>query len=77
MTSNDAKQSGLGIAGFVVGLVSFFIFPLILGVIGAVLSGVALGDYETKKGLPIAGLVLSIVSIIYGIIKGIIIGVWL
>ena len=41
------------------------------------LSGVALGDYETKKGLPIAGLVLSIVSIIYGIIKGIIIGVWL
>lgn len=77
MTSNDAKQSGLGIAGFVVGLISFFIFPLILGIIGAVLSGAALDDYESKKGLPIAGLVLSIISIIYGIIKGIVTGVWL
>lgn len=77
MTSNDGKQSGLGIAGFVVGLISFFIFPLILGVIGAALSGAALDDYENKKGLPIAGLVLSIISIIFGIIKGIITGVWL
>lgn len=73
----EKRQSGLGIAGFVIGLISLVLFPLILGLIGTTLSGIALNDPETKHGLATAGLVLSIISIVFGIIKGFFFGIWL
>ena len=59
--------NGVGIAGFVVGLVSVFL-PLIVGlvggVVGLILSIVGMSRPQSRKGLAIAGLVLSIVAII-------------
>lgn len=63
--------NGVGIAGFVVGLVSIFlplIFGLAAGVTGLVLSIVGItraGLSGTGKGLSIAGLVLSILGILF------------
>ena len=70
----QVQIDGLAIAGFVTGLVSIFIFGLILGILGIVFSGIALRriqkNPETRKGkgLAIAGLVLGIVGIIGWII---------
>lgn len=59
--------NGVGIAGFVVGLVSVFL-PLILGLVGGMvglgLSIAGMTRPQSRKGLAIAGLVLSIVAIL-------------
>ena len=59
--------NGVGVAGFVVGLVSVFLpifLGLIGGVVGLILSIVGLAQPQRRKGLAIAGLILSIVAII-------------
>lgn len=58
------KQSGLGIVGFIFGILSFlscgvFYIPEILGI---VFCCVALSDKTKKHGLAVAGLILSIVG---------------
>jgi amino acid transporter len=66
------ERSGLGVAGFVLGLVGilFFWIPvigLILGILGIIFS--ILGIRRSKKrGLAITGLVLSIVGLLLAVI---------
>lgn len=64
------KTNVPGLVGFVVSLVGFFIFPIVLGIIGLIASGMGLDEikYE-KRGLAIAGLIISVINIIFGIIK--------
>ena len=69
---SQRRQSGIGVAGFVVGLVSVFL-PLFLGFLGGaaglVLSIVSLVKHDavvnTGRGLAVAGLVLSVVAIVF------------
>lgn len=59
--------NGVGVAGFVVGLVSVFlplIFGIIGGVVGLVLSIVGLSRPNRVRGLAIAGLILSIFALV-------------
>ena len=67
------KNNGLAIGGLVTGLVSLIILPLILGLIATILSAVGLTQISkepekyTGKGMAIAGLVLGIIGIVWGI----------
>lgn len=72
----DEKQNGLGIAGFTVSLISLLVLPLFLGMLGVILSSLGLSNESPKKGLAIAGLIISIFSIVFGIIKGVSMGIW-
>ena len=70
--NNEVKQgssNGLALAGFIVSLCSLIInFGGIVGLVGTVLSGVGLSKVKsTGKGFAIAGLIIGIISIIYGI----------
>lgn len=68
------KVNGLGIAGFVVALLSLWlgVYFCIASIIGLTLSAVAMGlrkRYNSCNGLAIAGLVIGIISVvIWGII---------
>lgn len=70
-TSNQ-QQSGLGIAGMVIGIISVLLSCIIiggfLGIIGLALSIAAITQKGKKKGFSIAGLVLNTISIIIMII---------
>lgn len=65
------KMSGKSVAGFIVSLAGLFVSPIICGIIGIILS--IKGMKQTKsgelrgRGLAIAGLVLGIISIPWGI----------
>jgi len=72
----DKKQNGLGIAGFTVSLISLLVIPLFLGILGVILSSLGLSNESPKKGLATAGLIISIFSIVFGIIKGVSMGLW-
>lgn len=72
----NEKQNELGIAGFTVSLISLLVLPLYLGILGVILSSLGLSNESPKKGLATAGLIISIVSIVFGIIKGILMGIW-
>jgi len=63
----ESKSNGLGIAGFIISLIALFfgwvpIFGWILWVLGLVFSFI--GMFKNPKGMAIAGLVISIVSVI-------------
>lgn len=64
-------QNGLAIAGFVVSLCSLLInFAGLVGLVGTILSGVGLAKVKTTgkgKGMAIAGLIIGIISIIWGV----------
>ena len=70
--NTEAKKSGLGTAGMVLGIIAicFSVIPIInyfsvvLGVLATIFSAVALIK-KTSKGQAIAGLVLGIVSVIF------------
>ena len=67
----QSKTNTMAIVGFILSLVCCG-----FGFIGAILSGIALGQIkqsgENGKGLAIAGLVVGILSTIAGIIYGIV-----
>lgn len=69
--NNQTSTNGFAIAGFIVSLCSLIInFGGVVGLVGAILSGVGLSQVKTKgkgKGLAIAGIIIGIVSIVYGI----------
>ena len=71
--AEPAKYSGKAIAGFVIALVGIMISAIPCGIIGIVFS--VLGKKETVelnkkgKGLAIAGLVISILDIVLGVIN--------
>ncbi|NYJ05832.1 DUF4190 domain-containing protein [Petropleomorpha daqingensis] len=68
----QAQGNGLGIAGFVCGLVGLILcwvpwFGMLLGVVGIVLSGIAISQGKkrgTSTGLAIAGLVCGILAVL-------------
>jgi len=73
-----AGSNGLAIAGMVLGIVGFvlafipcagWLLAIVMGITGAVLSGIGLASankLQSGKGMAIAGLVLSILAIIWG-----------
>lgn len=63
----EEKQNGLGIASMITGIISVFVFPLILGVISALLGLVGLKHENNKTA--IAGIVLGIIGIAIAIFK--------
>ena len=70
--SNPQNSSNpLALAGFIVSLCSLIInLGGIVGLVGTILSAVGLSKVKTPgkyKGLAIAGLVIGIISIVYGI----------
>lgn len=72
--NNEVKEgssNGLALSGFIVSLCSLIInFGGIVGLVGTVLSGVGLSKVKSTgkgKGFAIAGLIIGIISIIYGI----------
>lgn len=62
------KQSGLGIASMILGIISILTaciaFGIVPGIIGAVLAIIALCQKDKKHGTAIAGLTCSIIGII-------------
>ena len=72
--SASGSYNGLAVAGFVVSLVSLFInFWGIIGIVGLILS--AFGMQKVKllnqkgRGLAIAGLVIGIISAVWGLLS--------
>lgn len=69
----DNRSCGKATASFVVALISLFLVSLAGGIVGIILGAIALGEcsrnpYLRGKGLAIAGLVLSILSILLWIV---------
>ena len=69
--SGNGSTNGLAIAGFVVSMVSLFInIAGLVGLVGTILSAIGLAKVKEKgkgKGLAIAGLIIGIIGIVYGI----------
>ena len=67
---DGAKMDGLAIAGFVCGIISLFVFGIILGPLAVIFSALALKRIKRSegarkgRGLAIAGLILGIVGIV-------------
>lgn len=69
--------SGKSIAGFVVSLIGLLLFPIPCGILGLIFSGLGMREtdkyysYDARKGrgLAIAGIVISIIDIVFGIIN--------
>lgn len=72
--SATEKTNGLALAGFITALVSLLInFWGIVGIVATILSGVGLSKTgpgkEKGRGMAIAGLIIGIFSILYGVIQ--------
>lgn len=73
LTDSEKKVNGLGVAGFVIGLLSIFlnVYFCIASVIAIVLSAVGIKKAKqySVNGLAVAGLVISILSLlIWGLV---------
>ena len=70
--ANNTKYNGVVISGFVIAIISIFIFSIVLGPIAAILSAIGLKQVnetnEKGKGLAIAGIIIGIAVIIIMII---------
>lgn len=71
LNNSNKNSNGLAIAGFVVSLCSLLInFCGIVGLVGTILSAIGLAQVKTKgtgKGMAITGLIIGVISIVYGI----------
>lgn len=69
----EKRYSGKGIAGFVLSLVGLLVAALPCGILGVIFSSIAMSKYNPEtnkgKGLIIAGLIISILDIIAGVIN--------
>lgn len=69
--NTQGSTNSLAVAGFVVSLCSLLInFAGIVGLVGTILSAIGLAQVKTKgkgKGMAIAGLIIGIISIVWGI----------
>ncbi|WP_350343906.1 hypothetical protein PRVXT_000268 [Proteinivorax tanatarense] len=67
-SSENKQPGGVGIAGFVLALISLFlpipIIDIFIGFIALILSVVGMSNNRANRGLAIAGLVISIIAII-------------
>jgi Na+/H+-dicarboxylate symporter len=63
-------QNGLGTAGFVLGLLALIVWPL--AILGLIFSAVGIGKASrreaTNRGLAVAGVVLSLISLLFGVV---------
>lgn len=68
---SNGSNNNLALAGFIVSLCSLFInFAGIVGLVATILSAIGLSKVKSTgkgRGFAIAGLVIGIISIIYGI----------
>lgn len=70
----EQKSSGLSIASMVCGIVGLVLsccvpyLPLILGIVGLVLGAISLRKQAGGKGMAIAGIVCSIITLIPAIL---------
>lgn len=66
------KANGLGIAGMVIGIISILLSCIVfggyIGIVGLILSIIAVVQKNKKKGMAIAGIVLNAVAIIIMVI---------
>lgn len=73
------KQSGLGIASMILGIISILTaciaFGIVPGIVGAILAIIALCQKDKKHGTAIAGLTCSIIGIIIFAIMALILSV--
>ena len=71
LNNNKGKTNSLAIAGFAVAMTSLFLnFYGIVGLVATVLSAVGLSKVKetgTGKGFAIAGLIIGIISILWGV----------
>jgi uncharacterized BrkB/YihY/UPF0761 family membrane protein len=67
---DDRKTPGSAIAGFVFGVLGIFVAAVPLGLLGLIFSGIAMAKSSTeyKKGLAIAGFIISLIVLILGLI---------
>lgn len=66
VNNNTKSSNGLGVAGFVLGLIGLFTFPIVIfGFLGFIFSFI--GVFKAPRGLAIAGLVISIISLLAGL----------
>lgn len=72
------KQSGLGIASFVIGIVGFLFSFIALGIlpcfIGLIFSVIGICAKDRKKGLSVAGFVLCVLGIMFSLLFAPIVG---
>ena len=73
----EQTTSKAGIVALVFGIIGLFFVPLYLGIGAVIASAVGLSDPNVKKGLPIAGLVLGLINVCFGLIKGFGFGMWI
>lgn len=63
------KQSGIGIAAMVLGIVAFFVNPLYLCSLTALILGIiGACKKDSKKGCAITGIILGVVSVMWQIV---------
>lgn len=78
VTKASNQQSGLGIAGMIIGIISLLLSCLVIGgvtgIVGIILSIIAITQKGKKKGMAIAGIVLNALAIIIMIIMLVAIG---
>ena len=71
---------GLSVSSMVIGIVALILscfpyVPLILGLVAVALGGVGIAKNASGKGMAIAGLILGIISVIWGILYAVAIAV--
>lgn len=71
-TQQQSQSNGLGVAGFVISLISFLCLGGLISPVSLIMCGVAMR--REPKGLAIAGLILSIVGSLWLIIAVVFIG---
>jgi Co/Zn/Cd efflux system component len=67
MSQPAGTVSGLAVASLVCGILAFFVFGIVLGILAIIFGGVALSKIRKNpevsgRGMAIAGLVLGIVA---------------
>ena len=79
-TTPEKPMNGLGLAGMIVGIISYIFcwipfLGLVLGVVGTALSGVGMSRRAAYKlnGFAVAGLVLGIIGIVVGLVYTVVI----
>lgn len=73
MSQPGSTVSGLAVASLVCGILAFFIFGVVLGILAIIFGGVALSKIRKNpemsgRGMAVAGLVLGIVSTVVTLI---------
>lgn len=76
---NIRRNNTLGLVGFILACVSLIMTPLlIVGLAACILSGIGLVKFnpetETNKWMPIAGLIIGVISLVLGLITWVFLG---